>query len=183
MHLTIPIAIALGSNLSNHLGSPLDILNAAIARLQQLPHLDQLVVSSWYRTAPIGPAQPDYLNGCAIATVPASLSPLVFLQQLQQIELDHGRVRHEHWGARTLDLDLILWGDRTIEAPTLTVPHPHWRDRAFVLVPLAEIAPHWRDPQTQIPIATLADRCPDTAIVQAAKLPLTPPRDRSASTL
>ncbi len=170
MPTPVPIAIALGSNLSSHVGSPQDILAAAIARLREHPQLDQLTVSSWYRTAPIGPAQPDYINGCAIATVPDHLSPLVFLAQLQQIELDYGRVRKEHWGARTLDLDLILWGDRTIETPALTVPHRHFRDRTFVLVPLAEIAPHWRDPHTRLTIATLADRCPDTAIVQASKL-------------
>lgn len=181
MPTPVPIAIALGSNLSSDVGSPRDLLDAAINRLRQLPEIDQLVVSSWYRTAPIGPIQPDYINGCAIATVPDSLRPLDFLAQLQQIELDYGRVRNEHWGARTLDLDLILWGDHTIDMPTLSVPHPHFRDRAFVLVPLAEIAPHWRDPQTQLSIATLADRCADTAIVQASKLGNTTSRNTGRS--
>lgn len=166
----VPIAIALGSNLSSEIGEPLDILEAAIDRLRQFPQLDRLVVSSWYRTAPIGPAQPDYYNGGAIALVPPTLSPQRFLQHLHHIEADYGRIRRERWGARTLDLDLILWGDRIIATPTLTVPHPHFRDRAFVLVPLAEIAPHWHDPQTQLTIATLARECPDTAIVQASKL-------------
>ncbi|TAF49869.1 MAG: 2-amino-4-hydroxy-6-hydroxymethyldihydropteridine diphosphokinase [Oscillatoriales cyanobacterium] len=169
----VPIAIALGSNLSSELGTPVDILNAAIERLRQLPQLDRLEVSSWYRTAPIGPAQPDYINGCAIALVAVTLDPHQLLQNLHHIEADCGRVRTQHWGARTLDLDLILWGDRIIATPTLTVPHPRFRDRAFVLVPLAEIAPQWRDPQTQATIATLAARCPDTAIVQASRLPST----------
>jgi 2-amino-4-hydroxy-6-hydroxymethyldihydropteridine diphosphokinase len=170
MSVSIPIAIALGSNLSSSIGEPRDIVNAAIAQLRQRPDLDQLTVSSWYRTAPIGPAQPDYINGCAIAIVTDPLTPFSFLQQLQQIEQEFGRVRQERWGARTLDLDLILWGDRLLKTPTLTLPHPHFRDRAFVLAPLAEIAPHWRDPQTNLTITTLADRCPDTAIVQAARL-------------
>jgi 2-amino-4-hydroxy-6-hydroxymethyldihydropteridine diphosphokinase len=181
MPTSVPIAIALGSNLSSDAGSSRDLLNAAINRLRQLPQVHQLVVSSWYRTAPIGPIQPDYINGCAIATVPDRLRPLDFLAQLQQIELDHGRVRNEHWGARTLDLDLILWGDHTIDLPTLSVPHPHFRDRAFVLVPLAEIAPHWRDPQTQLSIAALADRCADAAIVQASKLENTTSRNTGRS--
>lgn len=168
--IPLPIAIALGSNLPSTIGEPQDILNAAINRLRQHPDLDQLTVSSWYRTAPIGPAQPDYLNGCAIAIVTTPLTPFAFLTQLQQLEQEYGRVRGERWGARTLDLDLIFWGNHSCDTTGLTLPHPHFRDRAFVLVPLAEIAPHWRDPQTQIPIATLADRCPDAAIVRASRL-------------
>jgi len=170
MSISIPIAIALGSNLPSSIGQPQDILNAAIARLRQHPNLSQLTVSSWYRTAPIGPAQPDYLNGCAIAIVTDPLTPSTFLNQLQHIEQDYGRVRRERWGARTLDLDLIFWGTHICDTTSLILPHPHFRDRAFVLVPLAEIAPHWRDPQTHTTIATLADRCPDAAIVQASRL-------------
>jgi len=155
------IAIALGSNLPRGDRPPAAILDLAVDRLRQIPAIEHLRVSSWYRTAPVGPPQPDYVNGGAIATLADSgeIEPLEFLHQLQAIENEFGRERRERWGARTLDLDLILWGDRHIDTPDLTVPHPRWRDRAFVLVPLAEIAPDWCDPQTGETIEALAARC------------------------
>jgi 2-amino-4-hydroxy-6-hydroxymethyldihydropteridine diphosphokinase len=143
-------AIGLGSNL----GDSLAILNGAIERLKIHPQIELSAVSSWYRTAPIGPPQPDYLNGCA--TVETSLSGLELLSVLQSIEAEFGRVRGEIWGARTLDLDLLLYGDRVIDLPTLQVPHPHMCDRAFVLVPLAQIVPNWLEPKSGESIATLA---------------------------
>ena len=143
-------AIGLGSNL----GDSLAILNGAIERLKIHPQIELSAVSSWYRTAPIGPPQPDYLNGCA--TVETSLSALELLSVLQSIETEFGRVRGEIWGARTLDLDLLLYGDRVIDLPTLQVPHPHMCDRAFVLIPLAQIAPDWLEPKSGESISTLA---------------------------
>lgn len=77
-----------------------------------------------------------------------SLEPLELLQRLLEIEAEFGRVRGERWGARTLDLDLLLYGDRILKHPQLEVPHPRMTERGFVLVPLAEIAPHWRDPSS-----------------------------------
>jgi 2-amino-4-hydroxy-6-hydroxymethyldihydropteridine diphosphokinase len=99
-------AIGLGSNL----GDSLAILNGAIDRIKIHPQIELLAVSSWYITKPIGPPQPDYLNGCT--TVETSLTPLDLLSILQSIESEFGRVRQEVWGARTLDLDLLLYEDK-----------------------------------------------------------------------
>jgi 2-amino-4-hydroxy-6-hydroxymethyldihydropteridine diphosphokinase len=140
-------AIALGSNL----GDSLAILVAAIASLDRHPQIKIQAVSSWYRTAPIGPPQPDYLNGCAILRT--SLDPLALLDTLHQVESQFGRVRQEVWGARILDLDLLLYGDRTIDTPSLQLPHPRMTERAFVLVPLAEIAADWLEPRSGQSIA------------------------------
>ena len=142
-------AIGLGSNL----GDSRSILAGAIDRLRSSAQIELIDVSSWYRTAPIGPPQPDYLNGCA--TLQTSLEPLELLNVLHSIEAEFGRVRQEVWGARTLDLDLLLYGDLIIDLPTLQVPHPRMTERAFVLVPLAEIAPNAIEPKSGQSIATL----------------------------
>jgi 2-amino-4-hydroxy-6-hydroxymethyldihydropteridine diphosphokinase len=145
-------AIALGSNL----GDSLSILNSAIDRLQTSTQIELIAVSSWYLTTPIGPPQPDYLNGCAI--VWTSLAPLEFLNTLHAIESQFGRVREEVWGARTLDLDLLLYGDKIIDTPDLQVPHPRMTERGFVLVPLAEIAPDAIDPKSGSSILVLRNK-------------------------
>jgi 2-amino-4-hydroxy-6-hydroxymethyldihydropteridine diphosphokinase len=145
-------AIALGSNL----GDSLSILNSAIDRIKTSPQIELIAVSSWYRTTPIGPPQPDYLNGCAI--VWTSLSALEFLNTLHAIEAEFGRVREEVWGARTLDLDLLLYGDAIIDTPDLQVPHPRMTERGFVLVPLAEIAPETIDPKSGESILVLRNK-------------------------
>jgi 2-amino-4-hydroxy-6-hydroxymethyldihydropteridine diphosphokinase len=155
-------AIGLGSNL----GDSLAIVNGAIECLKIHPQIELLAVSSWYLTAPIGPPQPDYLNGCA--TLETSLSALELLSVLQSIEAEFGRVRGEVWGARTLDLDLLLYEDAIIDLPNLQVPHPHMCDRAFVLVPLAQIAPDWIEPKSGESIATLATKleCSDVKLIR-----------------
>jgi 2-amino-4-hydroxy-6-hydroxymethyldihydropteridine diphosphokinase len=145
-------AIALGSNL----GDSLSILNSAIERIQTSAQIELIAVSSWYRTTPIGPPQPDYLNGCA--TVWTSLTALEFLNTLHAIESQFGRVREEVWGARTLDLDLLLYGDAIIDTSDLQVPHPRMTERGFVLVPLAEIAPDAIDPQSGESILVLRNK-------------------------
>jgi 2-amino-4-hydroxy-6-hydroxymethyldihydropteridine diphosphokinase len=151
-------AIGLGSNL----GDSKAILTGAIERLKIHPQIELLIVSSWYLTAPIGPPQPDYVNGCA--TIETSLTPLDLLSVLQSIETEFGRVRQEVWGARTLDLDLLLYGDRVIDLPTLQIPHPHMCDRAFVLIPLSEIAPDRIEPRSGESIATLAEKVEYTSV-------------------
>jgi 2-amino-4-hydroxy-6-hydroxymethyldihydropteridine diphosphokinase len=151
-------AIGLGSNL----GDSLAILTGAIERLKLHPQIELLAVSSWYLTAPIGPPQPDYLNGCA--TVETSLTPLDLLSVLQSIEAEFGRLRQEVWGARTLDLDLLLYGDRMIDSPTLQIPHPYMCERAFVLVPLAEIAPTRIEPKSGESIATLSKQLESSGV-------------------
>ncbi len=147
-----PAAIALGSNL----GDSLATLDAALVALDQLPGIQVVKRSQWYVTAAVGPPQPDYLNGCAILSV--TFTPQELLTQLLAIEDKFGRVRKERWGARTLDLDLLLYGDRIINTPALQVPHPRMCERAFVLVPLAEIAPDWIEPISQLAIADLRQR-------------------------
>jgi len=128
--------IGLGSNLAD----PQAQLQRAFTELAQLLHSQLLARSSLYRSTPMGPPdQPDYLN--AVAALETTLPPLDLLAQLQALETAHQRVRGERWGPRTLDLDLLLYADQTIDLPTLTVPHPGLCERNFVLYPLAEIAP------------------------------------------
>jgi 2-amino-4-hydroxy-6-hydroxymethyldihydropteridine diphosphokinase len=142
-------AIGLGSNL----GDSRSILIGAIDRLRSHSQVEVVAISSWYKTAPIGPPQPDYLNGCV--TLQTSLAPLDLLNFLHSIELEFGRVRQEIWGARTLDLDLLLYDDLIIDLPTLQVPHPRMLERAFVLVPLSEIVPDEIEPRSGQSIAIL----------------------------
>ena len=132
-------AIALGSNLSSEVGDSEKIVNAAIAQLATFSEIEVVRVSRWYRTRaitlPNSAPQPDYINGCAI--LQTSFSPFQLLQILFNTEQMFGRERHERWGARTLDLDLLLFGDRLINTSELVLPHPRMSDRAFVLLPLA----------------------------------------------
>lgn len=142
-------AIALGSNL----GDSRHTLMFALETLARSPGLLLHAQSHLYQTAPVGPPQPDYINACAL--IRTQLDPLTLMRLLLQIEARFGRERRERWGARTLDLDLLLFNDLVFEHPTLQIPHPRMRDRAFVLVPLAEIAPDWIDPVSGKPIAEL----------------------------
>ncbi|EFB7640593.1 2-amino-4-hydroxy-6-hydroxymethyldihydropteridine diphosphokinase [Escherichia coli] len=129
--------IAIGSNLA----SPLEQVNAALKALGDIPESRILAVSSFYRTPPLGPQdQPDYLN--AAVTLETSLSPEELLNHTQRIELQQGRVRKaERWGPRTLDLDIMLFGNEVINTERLTVPHYDMKSRGFMLWPLFEIAP------------------------------------------
>jgi 2-amino-4-hydroxy-6-hydroxymethyldihydropteridine diphosphokinase len=149
-------AIALGSNLGSNLGDSSAILEAAIVMLAKTPGITVTSQSSWYRTAPIGPPQPDYLNGCVILEV--QLTPHDLLQTLLSIENQFGRERRERWGPRTLDLDILLFDNLIIDTPTLQIPHPRMTERAFVLVPLAEIAPDWIESVSGCAIAKLVQR-------------------------
>lgn len=128
--------IGLGSNLEH----PVTQVATALLELQQLSDCRNLMHSSLYRSDPVGPAgQPDYIN--AVAAIETTLTPLDLLDALQALEQKHERVRIQHWGPRTLDLDLLLYGDRQINCERLTVPHAYLTERNFVLYPLAEIAP------------------------------------------
>ena len=129
--------IGLGSNLKD----PELQLNTALAALDDIPDTSLVKYSSFYRSAPLGPAdQPDFIN--AVALLDSGLEAGQLLGQLQSIEDRQGRVRDGHrWGARTLDLDMLLYGNQVIDEPGLTVPHPEIRHRNFVLMPLLELAP------------------------------------------
>lgn len=150
-------AIALGSSVDSAQGTRAQHLAGALVALSRPPVARVIARSSVIRTAAVGPAgadpawvarQPAYLNAAAI--VQTSLSPRGLLEFLLGIERSRGRdrVREGRWGARTLDLDLILYDSLTIDEPGLTVPHPRLAERAFVLVPLAEIAGAWEVPGT-----------------------------------
>jgi len=153
-------AIALGSNLGNSRAT----LEAALNAIKQTPGITLKAHSSWYKTAPIGPSQPDYLNGCALLEV--RLSPHELLKTLNNIEDEFGRVRQERWGPRTLDLDVLLFGNLILDTPDLQVPHPRMTERAFVLVPLAEIASEWIEPVSGEAIEKLVQKvdCSEVAL-------------------
>jgi 2-amino-4-hydroxy-6-hydroxymethyldihydropteridine diphosphokinase len=127
--------VGLGANL----GDARAALDAAITALSALPSTRCVAWSSYYRSAPIDSSGPDYLN--AVAELRTRLSPHELLAHLQAIETQHGRERPYRNAPRTLDLDLLLYGDTVLNSEVLTLPHPRLHERAFVLAPLAEIAP------------------------------------------
>jgi len=133
---TVTAYVALGSNLED----PQRQLRSGLESLAALPATRLLRASSFYRSAPVGYAdQPDFVN--AVAAIETGLSPRGLLDALLAVERRHGRVREFLNAPRTLDLDIVAYGDRTIDEPGLAVPHPRMHERAFVMVPLAEIAP------------------------------------------
>ncbi|HEX2949111.1 MAG TPA: 2-amino-4-hydroxy-6-hydroxymethyldihydropteridine diphosphokinase [Armatimonadota bacterium] len=130
------VYLSLGSNLGNRTA----YLNQAVEKIAHLPHTQVIVVSSIIETPPWGKTdQPSFLN-MAIA-IETSLLPDQLLHAVQQIEHELGRVRTTHWGPRTVDIDILLYNDLTIDTPELQIPHPYLTERRFVLQPLAEIAP------------------------------------------
>ena len=133
--------VALGANI----GEPVTHLRAAVEDMAALPGTAVVARSSLYRSAPVGLVnQPDFIN--AVVALDTNLEPLTLLRALLAIEARHGRVRSVPNAPRTLDLDLLLHGDRQQDEPELTLPHPRMHERAFVLLPLLEIAPDVRIP-------------------------------------
>jgi 2-amino-4-hydroxy-6-hydroxymethyldihydropteridine diphosphokinase len=145
-------AIALGSNL----GDSETILTGAIADLQNLPCLTLLKCSPWYHTPPIGPPQPNYINGCILVHYSRSAPSL--MHGLLEIEQNYGRERTIRWGPRTLDLDLLFFGSRICNSEFLILPHPRMHERRFVLEPLADIHPEWNHPQLNQSVAELLNQ-------------------------
>ncbi len=128
--------VGLGSNI----GEPRRQLQAAMKELDELPDTRAIAASALYRSAPLGYLeQPEFLN--AVVELETQLTPEALFDGLQAIEKGHGRERPFAGAPRTLDLDLLLYGDTTLATPRLTLPHPRMHERAFVLMPLAEIAP------------------------------------------
>jgi 2-amino-4-hydroxy-6-hydroxymethyldihydropteridine diphosphokinase len=129
-------AVALGSNIED----PEAQVARAFEELAALPDTHVLARSRLHRTAPVGHVdQPDFVNACAL--IDTGLEPRALLGELLALEKRHGRVRGVPNGPRTLDLDIVLYGDRIIDEPGLKVPHPRAHERAFVLVPLVEAWP------------------------------------------
>ena len=154
--------VALGSNLDD----PVAQVRAGAQALGKLPGTRLVCCSSLYRTAPVGVIdQPDFIN--AVCAADTSLPADVFMRALLDIEHTHGRQRHIPGGPRTLDLDLLLYGDRVSHEPGLTLPHPRLHERAFVLYPLSEIAPGLNIPGRG-QVETLLAGCAGQAIERLA---------------
>lgn len=147
--------IGLGSNLAD----PTAQLARAVAELAALPATTLVAQSTFYSSNPVGPQdQPDFVNGAV--WLQTRLAPLHLLDLLQAIEQHHGRERRQHWGPRTLDLDLLMYGDETISSERLTVPHPELPNRDFVLQPLLDLKADLALPNGQT-IVDLRKQCPD----------------------
>jgi len=163
-------AIALGSNLGDRQAN----LQAGLALLAAHPQIELKAVSPWYQTRAIAPdgqaaPQPDFWNGCAL--LETNLPSPRLLQVLLEIEQQLGRERHAKWAPRTLDLDLLLYGDCCIALPELRVPHPLLHHRAFVLQPLCDIAPDWVHPILQQTVREMAQSPTDANVTQPMRLP------------
>jgi 2-amino-4-hydroxy-6-hydroxymethyldihydropteridine diphosphokinase len=164
--MAVRAVIGLGSNL----GAREDHLGRAMGALAELG--DLVAASTFYETAPVGgPNQGPYLN--AAIAIETNLSARALLDECLRIELEHGRERLERWGPRTLDLDILLYGDQTIDEDGLTVPHPRLHQRRFALEPLLAV---WRD--ATLPDGTpLADFLPGVADQDVR--PVVPNRQRA----
>lgn len=163
------VYVALGSNL----GDRAAILGSAIRDLEAVSDVELLAVSPVYETDPVGPGEQDaYLN--AVLSLRTRRSPSNLLLALHAIEHAHGRERSEateRWSARTLDLDLLFFGDVCLETPDLIIPHPRLHERCFVLAPLADLKPTLRHPRLGRTILELLDSLPDRDAVRRVPAP------------
>lgn len=148
--------LSMGSNqpLSRTL-PPARLLDAAIARLAAL-QIRVLAISPAIRTAPLGPSRRQFAN--LALTVETRVEPLPLLRLVKRIEAELGRRPGRRWGARTIDIDLLLWSGGRVRNRRLAIPHPALRDRDFVLTPLQHVAPHWRDPASGLTMRHLHAR-------------------------
>lgn len=144
-------AIGLGSNRRGRHGGPDAEVRAAVAALPGV-----MAVAPILRTAPLGPSLRRYAN--TVALIETDEDPVALLRRLKAIERDWGRRRGRRWGARVIDLDILLWSGGAWASPGLIVPHPAFRDRGFVLDPLARVAPGWRDPVSGLTVRQLRAR-------------------------
>jgi|TARA_B110000503_G_scaffold100357_1_gene150161 2-amino-4-hydroxy-6-hydroxymethyldihydropteridine diphosphokinase len=151
--------IGLGSNLDNPKGH----VKQALEELRNLPQSQLRLASKLYLSKPVGPQdQDDFIN--AVVLLVTALEPLALLDELQAIEQQHQRVRERHWGPRTLDLDLLLFGDQRIQHPRLTVPHAELSKRDFVIGPLLELCPELVLPDGTL-VQELLQQCPIDGLI------------------
>lgn len=156
--MSVPAYVGLGANL----GDAQATVRAAMAALAELPQTRLLAASSLYRSAPVGYLdQPDFIN--AVAAIETELAPHALLDGLLSIEQQHGRQRSFRNAPRTLDMDLLLYGERQLHDERLTVPHPRMLERAFVLLPLAQLAPGLQLPDGHA-LAALVAACDQTGL-------------------
>lgn len=163
------VLLGLGSNV----GRPLENLREAIFRLREICLVSR--VSSVYRTEPVGNVDQDWFLNCA-AVVETPLEPFELLDRLLRVEEAMGRVRTIRNGPRIIDIDILLAGDRRIDAPTLTVPHPRMHERAFVLYPSAEIAAQMRHPVFEATVGELLEQLTPAEKVEKASATDWPPQ-------
>lgn len=151
----VQVCVGIGSNL----GDRFRYLQSAMEWLGRLPFSSLLDCSGVYETDAVGPIpQGPYLNAAVL--LETRLTPAKLLTELLGIEQAHGRQRVERWGPRTLDLDLLLYGDRRIASPDLKVPHPLLAERWFVLRPLCDLVPQWKHAESGRSMAELLEQCP-----------------------
>ncbi len=148
--MTAPAFVALGTSLPPRE----ETLASARAHLAALPYVRALAPSSVYETEPVGPAENRFFNQVVRLDVELD-DPARLLRDLLAIEAVHGRTRLIHWGDRTLDLDLLSFGDRVSDDPACVLPHPRLHERDFVLVPLCELDPNWVHPRLGLTAAAL----------------------------
>jgi 2-amino-4-hydroxy-6-hydroxymethyldihydropteridine diphosphokinase len=162
------VLLGLGSNV----GEPLDNLREAISHLSDICLVSR--ISSVYKSEPVGFADQDWFLNCAV-TVETSLTPEELLDRILQVEIAMRRTRTVRNGPRTIDIDILLFGDRQIAASALTVPHPRMHQRAFVLRPAAEIAPGMQHPVLQTSIEGALDQLEEAEAVEKISAPSWPP--------
>ena len=132
--------VGLGSNLANELGSPVEHLQQALEVMKAHEKVRKVHVSSFYASVPMGPQdQPDFVN--AVAGFETLFTPFELMAFCQQLEQQAKRARLRHWGERSLDVDILLYGDEQVAELQLTIPHAGLHERNFVLIPLRELAP------------------------------------------
>lgn len=155
-----PIFILLGSNVGDRQAN---LLNARQEISREIGEI--ITASAVYKTAPWGNThQPDFYN--QVIGIDSTLTPDELLEGIQEIEKRMGRIREAKWGPRIIDIDILLWGARTIKTPHLTIPHPELPHRRFTLLPLTEIAPHFVHPLEHKTMLALLEACPDRLTVE-----------------
>ena len=167
----MPTLVFLG--LGSNLGDRAAVLERAVVLLEGQGFGTRARSSTWLTEPVGGPPQGWYLN--AVLAGETALSPEALLSLCRETEREMGRVRGERFGPRTIDIDILFYGEEVRDAPDLTVPHPRLHERLFVLAPLVEIAPDLRHPVLGLTAAELYRRCPDTALVRLAPVPTSRP--------